>query len=51
MKVETAPVRLADYRAPEFLIDTVKLDIRLDPEKTKVTRCWLCAGTARAPAR
>ena len=36
MKVETAPVRLADYRAPEFLIDTVKLDIRLDPEKTKV---------------
>ena len=37
MKAETAPVRLADYRAPEFLIDTVKLDIRLDPEKTKVT--------------
>src|SRR3954447_21997175 len=37
MKVETAPVRLADYRAPEFLIDTVKLDIRLDSEKTKVT--------------
>src|SRR4029078_3724416 len=37
MKVETAPVRLADYSAPEFLIDTVKLDIRLDPEKTKVT--------------
>ena len=32
MKVETAPVRLADYRAPEFLIDTVELDIRLDPE-------------------
>src|SRR4051794_8630371 len=37
MKVETAPVRLADYRAPEFLIDTVKLDIRLQPEKTRVT--------------
>jgi aminopeptidase N len=37
MKVETAPVRLADYRAPEFLIDTVKLDIRLHPEKTRVT--------------
>src|SRR5437667_7704096 len=37
MKLETAPVRLADYRAPEFLIDTVKLDIRLQPDKTRVT--------------
>src|SRR5690348_12088293 len=37
MKVETAPVRLADYHAPEFLIDTVKLDIRLHPERTRVT--------------
>src|SRR5271157_4769324 len=37
MKVETAPVRLADYRAPEFLIDTVRLDIQLDPERTRVT--------------
>src|SRR5437764_10258851 len=37
MKVETAPVRLADYRAPEFLIDTVKLDVRLQPDKTRVT--------------
>src|SRR5579871_6576918 len=37
MKVETAPVRLSDYRAPEFLIDTVKLDIRLDAERTRVT--------------
>ena len=34
MKVETAPVRLADYRPPEFLIDTVKLDMKKeDPFK------------------
>src|SRR5262249_41540635 len=37
MKVDTAPVRLADYCPPEFLIDTVNLDIRLDPERTQVT--------------
>jgi aminopeptidase N len=37
MKAETAPVRLADYRPPEFLVDTVHLDIRLDPKATRVT--------------
>jgi aminopeptidase N len=37
MKVETAPVRLQDYRPAEFLIDTVKLDIQLHPERTRVT--------------
>jgi aminopeptidase N len=30
------PVRLADYRAPDYLIDTVELDIRLDPHATRV---------------
>ncbi len=30
------PVLLADYRAPEYLIDTVNLDIALDPTKTRV---------------
>jgi aminopeptidase N len=30
------PVRLADYAAPDFLIDTVDLDIRLDPQDTRV---------------
>ncbi|WP_045836066.1 aminopeptidase N [Hyphomicrobium sp. 99] len=30
------PVLLADYRAPEFLIDTVHLDIALAPSKTRV---------------
>ena len=28
------PVRLADYRVPAFLIDTVHLDIRLDRTRT-----------------
>ena len=37
MKTETAPVRLADYRAPDFAIDTVDLDFRLDPHVTRVT--------------
>ena len=30
------PVLLADYRPPEFLIDTVHLDIALAPTKTRV---------------
>ena len=37
MKTETAPVRLADYRAPDFAIRTVDLDFRLDPHATRVT--------------
>jgi aminopeptidase N len=37
MKAETAPVRLADYHPPEFLVDSVRLDIRLDPKATRVT--------------
>src|SRR3954469_12328944 len=30
-------VRLADYRPPDFLIDLVALDIKLDQKKTRVT--------------
>ena len=37
MKTETAPVRLADYRPPDFAIRTVDLDFRLDPHATRVT--------------
>jgi aminopeptidase N len=37
MTAEKAPVRLSDYRAPDFLIDTVALDVRLDPTATRVT--------------
>ncbi|RUO99172.1 aminopeptidase N [Hyphomicrobium sp.] len=37
MKSENSkPVLLADYRAPDFLIDTVDLDIALAPAKTRV---------------
>ena len=31
------PVRLADYRPSDYLIDTVELDFALDPERTRVT--------------
>ena len=37
MKSESLPVRLSDYRPPAYLIDTVDLDVQLDPEKTRVT--------------
>ncbi len=30
------PVRLEDYRVPDFLIDTVELDVSLDPRATRV---------------
>ena len=31
------PVRLTDYRAPDFFIDTVYLDVKLDGPQTRVT--------------
>jgi len=37
MRTEQAqPVRLADYRVPDYLIDTVELDVRLDRHATQV---------------
>ena len=37
MRTDTAPpVRLVDYRPPDFLVETVDLDIRLDPDETLV---------------
>ena len=37
MRTENAPViRLEDYRPTDYLIETVDLDIRLDPEATRV---------------
>jgi aminopeptidase N len=33
---EARPVRLADYRPPDWRVDTVKLDIALDPTATRV---------------
>jgi aminopeptidase N len=37
MKNEPVTVRLADYRPPDFLVDAVDLDFRLDRERTRVT--------------
>ncbi|WP_284178665.1 aminopeptidase N [Rhabdaerophilum sp. SD176] len=38
MRTETPPIiRLTDYRVPDFLIDHVDLDFRLQPERTMVT--------------
>src|SRR5262249_49640861 len=37
MRTEQArPIRLSDYRPPDWLIDTVELDVRLDPTATRV---------------
>ncbi len=37
MKPETPrPIRLKDYKPPAFLIDTVHLDVTLDPTRTRV---------------
>jgi aminopeptidase N len=37
MKTESAPVRLDEYRRPDFVADTVHLTFRLDPERALVT--------------
>jgi aminopeptidase N len=37
MKTDTAPVRLSDYRPPDYLADKVSLDFRLAPQGTRVT--------------
>ena len=37
MKTEPASVRLEDYRAPDFVVETVDLTFRLDPTATRVT--------------
>ena len=37
MRTEQAvPVRLADYRPPDWLVETVELDVSLDPTRTRV---------------
>ena len=48
----TQPVRLADYRPPDYLIDAVDLDISLDPHATRVvSRLSLRPNPAGRPAR
>jgi len=37
MRTEQAlPVRLADYRPPDWLVETIELDVSLDPKATRV---------------
>ena len=37
MRTDTAPaIRLQDYRPPDWLVDTVSLDVSLHPTQTKV---------------
>jgi aminopeptidase N len=36
MKTDTAPVRLSDYRPPDYLADRVALDFRLNAQATRV---------------
>ena len=33
---EARPVRLEDYRPPDWLVETVELDVTLDPVATRV---------------
>ena len=52
MRTEQArPVRLEDYRPPDWLVETVELDVRLDPKATRVTsRLQLTPNTHGTPA-
>ncbi len=52
-EAEPQPVRLAEYRPPDWLVDTVDLDVRLDPTRTRII-CRLAlrpnpAGRPHAP--
>ena len=48
---ESRPVRLKDYRPPDWLIDTVELDVSLDATATKVrAKLKLRPNSAGAPA-
>lgn len=51
MRTEAAqPVRLSDYRPPDFLIDTVHLDVRLHDTATRVVAKLALLSPTR-PAR
>src|SRR5271163_1983700 len=51
MRTEQAvPVRLADYRPPDWLVETVALDVALDPTRTRVRARLKLKPQAAAPA-
>jgi aminopeptidase N len=45
-----APVRLADYRPPDWLVDTVHLDVALHPTETRVRARLAVRPNPAAPA-
>lgn len=67
MRTDTAqPVRLSDYRAPDYLIDAVDLDIRLHLSATHIRArlslapipwgvparrsCWMAMASPQQPS-
>ncbi len=49
---EPVPIRRADYRAPDFRVSTIDLDIALDPQATRVkSRLSVEAAGDKTPAR
>src|SRR3984957_2605983 len=51
MRTEQAvPVRLADYRPPDWLVETVDLDVALDPTRTRVRAKLKLAPNSQASA-
>jgi aminopeptidase N len=47
---EARPVRLEDYRPPDWLVDTVELDVSLDPAATRVRATLALRPNGAAPA-
>ena len=48
---ELSPIRLTDYRAPDWLIESVDLDVSLDPTATRVhAKLKIKPNSARPPA-
>jgi aminopeptidase N len=51
MRTDTPqPIKLADYTPPSHLIDTVELDVALDPDRTSVTARMAVRPNPAAPA-
>ena len=48
---EARPVRLEDYRPPDWLVETVELDVTLDPPRRGCARRWRSSPTERRGAR
>jgi len=44
------PIRLADYRQPDWLVDTVHLDVSLHPNATRVRATLALRPNPQVPA-